>query len=136
MSDRNLPAALRPPLGWPLLPRPDASGALRWSGLAENVAQHLRHLLATLPGELQAHPRYGAGLQRALHESDSLATRARLREWVEEAVARWEPRVTLERVELEDEGSPDQGALRLQIVYRLRRDGTRAGLSATLRLGD
>ena len=49
---RRAPLDIRPPIGWPLLPVPDANGALTWPGLAQSVAQHLRKLLATQPGEL------------------------------------------------------------------------------------
>lgn len=128
---------IRPPIGWPLLPVPDANGALTWPGLAQSVAQHLRKLLATQPGELLTHPDYGAGLQGYLHEPNTLATRSRIREAVERAVSRFEPRVVLEAVTVADESDErsDVGALRIELVYRLKRDGQRAGISARLQLG-
>lgn len=134
---RRVPLDIRPPIGWPLLPVPDANGVLTWPGLAQSVAQHLRKLLATQPGELLTHPDYGAGLQGYLHEPNTLATRSRIREAVERAVGRFEPRVVLEAVTVADESDErsDVGALRIELVYRLKRDGQRAGLSARLQLG-
>lgn len=131
---RNAPLDVQAPIGWPLLPLPDANGALRWPSLAQSVAEHLRKLLATQPGELLGHPSYGAGLQGFLHEPNTLATRARIREAVERAVAHFEPRVVLEAVTVADASTPlnDVGSLRIELIYRLKRDGQRAGLSVGL----
>jgi len=128
---RNPPLDVRAPIGWPLMPVPDANGALRWPGLAHSVADALRKLLATQPGELLGHPSYGAGLQGFLHEPNTLATRSRIREAVERAVGRFEPRVVLEAVTVSDDTAPlqDVGSLRIELVYRLKRDGQRAGLA-------
>jgi phage baseplate assembly protein W len=134
---RRAPLEIRPPVGWPLLPVPDENGALRWPTLAQSVAQHLRKLLATQPGELLTHPDYGAGLQGFLHEPNTLATRSRIREAVERAVNRHEPRVVLEAVTVSDASDEalDVGALRIELVYRLKRDGQRAGLGVRLEIG-
>ena len=84
-----------------------------------------------------AHPDYGAGLARFLHEPLSLALRARLREAIEQAVVRHEPRVLLEAVEVSDvsDEAEELGRLRVALRYRLRRDGQAARLDAELRLG-
>lgn len=135
----RLPAAnLQPPIGWPLLPLPNKNGALDWPDLATSVAAQLRKLLATRPGELLGHRDYGAGLQRFLHEPNTLATRARIREAIEQAIARHEPRVVLDAVDVFDEtqrAAGELGQVRIELRYRLRRDGTPGEISAALALG-
>lgn len=131
-------ASLLPPIGWPLLPLPDDNGALDWPDLATSVAAQLRKLLATRPGELLGHRDYGAGLQRFLHEPNTLATRARIREAIEQAITRHEPRVVLDAVEVFDEtdrATGELGQVRIEVRYRLRRDGTPGELGAALVLG-
>lgn len=139
MNGARRPAAdLRPPVGWPLLPVPDANGALGWPTLADSVAQQLRVLLATRPGELLGHPDYGVGLQAFLHEPNTLATRARIRERIAEAVARHEPRVLLEAVEVRDEtdsAAGELGQVRIELRYRLRRDGAAGRIDLQLAVG-
>lgn len=132
-----------PPVGWPLLPTPDTNGALQWPDLAQSVAQHLRVLLATRPGELLMTPDYGAGLQNWLHQPNTLTTRARMRERIEEVLARYEPRVVVDRIEVWDLAEVEErnistdpaerGAeVRVEVHYRLRRTGESGRVAATL----
>jgi phage baseplate assembly protein W len=52
---------------------------------------------------------------------------------VTEAIGRWEPRVQLDRVDVDDlAGRP--GWLRIEIAYRLRRSGEPATLGVNLEL--
>jgi phage baseplate assembly protein W len=126
--------ALAPPIGWPLLSGPDADGGWAWPTLERSVADGLRVLLATRPGELLMHPSFGAGLQDFLHEPNTLAVRSRIRERIEAAVARFEPRAQLDRVDVrEDEADP--AAVRVDVHYRLRRTGEAQRIAVTLGLG-
>ena len=123
----------RPPLGWPLLPLPDAAGRLSWPTLDQSVRDQIRVVLSTRPGEQLMRPDFGGGLELVLHEPDTLATRRRMRELVERALTRWEPRIVLDRVEVlpvEDE----PGHLRVEVGYRLVRDGSLAAVAVTVRL--
>ena len=52
-----------PLLGWPLLPLPDANGQVHWPSLEQSVAQQIRVILQTRPGEQLMRPTYGAGLE-------------------------------------------------------------------------
>jgi phage baseplate assembly protein W len=49
---------------------------------ARCIVQDVRHLLATHPGGLWAHPEYGVGLQRFLHAEDSELNRLELRQLI------------------------------------------------------
>lgn len=122
-----------PPLGWPLLPVPDASGELRYPGLDQSVRQSIRVILLTRPGEQLMHPRFGAGLEEFLHEPNTLALRRRVRDRVVESLERWEPRITLDRVDVwEVEERPTE--IRVEIGYRLRRTGASGQLAVVLEM--
>ena len=68
------------PIGWPLLPLPDAHGQLSYPTLEQSVRQSIRCILRTRPGEQLKHPNFGAGLQNFLNEPNPLTTRRRIQE--------------------------------------------------------
>lgn len=131
-----MPRALLPPIGWPLLPTPDAAGRLSWPTLEDSVQQNIKVILQTRPGEQLMRPRYGAGLQGYIGQPDTTTTRRRLMDAVKESLTRHETRITVEDVEVEDD--PEQpGWVRLEIRYRIRRTGVlrRVGLNLALENG-
>ncbi|GAB4275697.1 MAG: hypothetical protein Kow0092_31340 [Deferrisomatales bacterium] len=123
-----------PPLGWPLLPVP-VDGSLGYPSLEESVRQGIRVVLLTRPGEQLMRPEFGAGLDRFLHEPNTLATRRRIRDAIQEALDRWEPRIALDRVEVWEVPSRPE-AVEVEIAYRLKRTGAGASLAVTLTLGE
>lgn len=126
-------SAVRPLLGWPLLPLPDEDGRLDWPGLEQSVRELIRVVLSTRPGEQLMRPDFGAGLEGLLHEPDTLATRRRIRDLVQESLTRWELRILLDRVEVSAvEGEPSH--VRVEIGYRLARTGAPAQLALTVQL--
>lgn len=127
------PTIAAPLIGWPLLPVPDENGELHFRTLDDSIRDHVRALLLTRPGEQLMHPRFGAGLGDFLHEPDTLETRRAIRDRVRAALAAWEPRATVERVEVwEVAGRP--GHLRLEIAYRVRRTGAAHTMGVVLEL--
>jgi Bacteriophage baseplate protein W len=123
-----------PAIGWPLLPFPDENGTLEYPGaLAESVRQQLQVILSTRPGEQLMRPGFGAGLTEFLGEPDTIATRRRIYDRVNDTVTRWEPRVEVDRIEVTDlPGRP--GWLRVELGYRLRRTGQIMTLGVNLEL--
>jgi hypothetical protein len=126
---RSLPPE---PLSFPLLPLP-AAGRLDFPGLAQGVREMIRVILLTRPGELLLHPDLGVGLEDFLDQPNTVTTRRRLQDAVAAQLALREPRILLDRVEAA-EVAGDPAALKLEIAYRLRRDGRPAALALTLRL--
>lgn len=120
------------PIGWPLLPVPDSSGKLAYpADLDSSVRESIRLILSTRPGELLFHPEFGAGLDRFLNDLDSLGLRQRIHDSIMENLARWEPRIDVERVDVNE--VPNQPSrLRIQIAYRLRRTGSAGSVALTL----
>ena len=123
-----------PAIGWPLLPLPDADGQLLYPGsLAESVRQQLQVILSTRPGEQLMRPSFGAGLTEFLGQPDTMTTRRRIYDRVNESIAQWEPRVDVNRVDVSDlPGRP--GWLHIEVGYRLRRTGDVMSLGINLEL--
>ncbi|CAN7527576.1 MAG: baseplate assembly protein [Variovorax paradoxus] len=123
----------RPLIGWPLLPLPDAHGALAWPDLATSVRDGIRAILSTRPGEQLMRPEFGGGLDRLLHAPNTIATRREMRDLVQDALTRWESRILLDRVEVwEVAGAPSQ--VRVEIAYRLARSGQAGAMNVTVDL--
>jgi len=124
----------RVPIGWPLLPVPDANGELKYPGsLAESVRQQLQVVLSTRPGEQLMRPGFGAGLTEFLGQPDNVTTRRRVYDRVMDAIGRWEPRVQVDRLDVD--AVPDRpGWLRIEVAYRLKRTGEPGTLGVNLEL--
>jgi phage baseplate assembly protein W len=121
------------PIGWPLLPVPDAEGRLAYPTLEESVRQSIQVILRTRPGEQLMRPTFGAGLEGFLHEPNTVTTRRRIRDLITESLARWEPRATVTRVEVAE--APDHPSrVRVEIAYQLRRTGAAQRIGLTLEL--
>ena len=124
---------LRPLLGWPLLPLPDAHGELAWPELAQSVSESIRIILSTRPGEQLMRPEFGGGLDRLLHEPNTITTRRRMRDLVQDSLARWERRILVDAVEVWE--VPDAPShVRVEIAYRLARTGAPGALNVTVQL--
>lgn len=129
----NAPVLPRPPIGWPLLPVPSSDGTLAYPSLAESVRQQIEVILRTAPGELLMRHAFGGGLERMLEQPNTLATRARIQERILQSLATWEPRILVDRVDVES--STDARELLVVIAYRLRRTSEAAAISVSMPIG-
>ena len=128
-----MPDTLRPLIGWPLLPLPDEYGTLAWPDLAKSVRDALRIILSTRPSEQLMRPEFGGGLDRLLHEPNTVAARRQIRDLVQESLGRWERRILLDAVDVwEVKGEPSQ--VRVEIAYRLARNGAPGTMNVTVEL--
>ncbi len=126
-------AAAPPLIGWPLLPVPDAEGRLDYPTLGDSVRQTIEVILRTRPGEQLMRPEFGAGVETLLHEPNTLATRARLRDLVSDSLARWERRISVDRLDVQEvPGRPTH--VRVEIGYRIRRTGVSQQLGVVVEL--
>lgn len=122
------------PLSWPLLASPDANGHLAFPSFEDSVRQMIRVILLTRPGEQLMRPQFGAGLARFVDQPNTIETRRRVREVVVEALERWEPRIFVEEVAVE-EVADQPTAIRIDIAFQLRRTGLRSQVGLTMTLG-
>ena len=121
------------PIGWPLLPLPDANGQLNYPTLENSVRQQIQVILRTRPGEQLMRPEYGAGLENFLHEPNTIVTRRRLHDLLAESMERWEPRILVDRIEV-NEVADQPAQIRIELGYRLRRSGQTQQIGMTLEL--
>lgn len=121
------------PLCWPLLPLPDADGRLYFPTLADSVRQLIEVVLSTRPGEQLMRPSFGGGLENLLNEPNTVTTRKRIHDLIEESLARWEPRIDVDAISV-DPVSGEPGTVRVEIAYRIKRTqfAQRAGLTLVM----
>jgi uncharacterized protein len=128
------PRTAAPPVGWPLLPQPAKTGGrIVFRTLAESIHDHLEVVLQTARGEQLMHPGFGAGLQRFLHEPNSVQTRARIRDEITESLRRFEARITLDAVQVERGARP--GEILADIRFHANHTGQPERIALTLTAG-
>lgn len=114
-------------------PRVGADGRVVWSEGETNVAESIRVILLTELGERLHLPEFGGGLNRFLFESNTATTRQLIRDRITKALARWEPRIAVQSVEVEPDARDAQAAIAI-INYRLVATQTPERVSLTVAL--
>ncbi len=107
-----------------------ATGGLAMTSAEDNIRQSISIILSTRPGERQMLPKFGCRVHELLFAPQTQSTSARARAFVQEALARWEPRIKVESVEAKPAHS---GALQIRVEYKIvatNRLATFAGLIA------
>jgi len=103
------------------------SKAVKISSEEEDIAESLRILLATRPGERVMQPTYGCGLHALVFDSVNERMISELRETVERAILFFEQRIELERVDV-DSGQSYDGLLQIRVYYTVRSTNTRSNI--------
>jgi phage baseplate assembly protein W len=96
------------------------TGSIEMVEESRSVRQAILILLTTIPGERVMRPEYGCELHRIMFSPNDLTTAGLAIHFVRRALARWEPRIQVLRL---DAGANPDDAARLDIMleYRLRR---------------
>jgi phage baseplate assembly protein W len=115
-------------------PRVGADGRVAWSEGEANIREAIQVILRTAPGERLRLGRFGAGLDRLLFEPNTTATRHQLGERIRDAVAEWEPRVTVQSVQVDADPADPESAV-ATVEYRLVATQAVARLSLSVALG-
>ena len=92
-----------------------------------DIGESLRILLSTRPGERVMQPDYGCGLHTMVFESLDESTVTELKDIIERAVLFYEPRITLEGVDVNAEDELE-GRLKIQLNYTVRKTNTRSNI--------
>lgn len=96
-----------------------ATGRIRMSSYEENIEESVRIILGTRKGERVMEPEFGSRLHEYAFEEADYTTRYSMKNEVEHALARWEPRITDIRAEVSDDRI-EEGVLLIQIQYVIR----------------
>jgi phage baseplate assembly protein W len=93
-------------------------GGIKESRQAHKVREAILLLLGTQHGERVMRPTFGCNLQSLVFAPNNTATASQARYLVEDGLGRWEPRIILDDVVVQND--PGQGRLIININYRLK----------------
>ena len=94
-----------------------AAGGVSTSEYEQNIRECVTLILGTKPGERQMLPEFGCRIHELMFSPNTRATSTLVAHYVEEALARWEPRVEVTKV---DAWPDDRGAVRVMVHYRIK----------------
>lgn len=114
-------------------PRVGADGRLSWSEGEDNVRESIRVILLTEPGQRLMREDFGCGLRRFLFEPNTVTTRQLIRERVEKAIGRWEPRVQVDEVTVEADADNPR-LIGINVLFRLVATQALGRIGLTLQL--
>jgi phage baseplate assembly protein W len=114
-------------VGWKYPVQLDLAGEIALSRYEEDVREAIWIILGTAPGERIMRPDFGCGIYEYVFAPNDVHTAGLVRFHVEDALARWEPRIDLEQVRAQaDPGNP--ALLLISIDYRVRATDSRFNL--------
>jgi phage baseplate assembly protein W len=93
-------------------------GRMAWSEGETNIRESIRIILLTEPGERLRLPEFGAGLRRFLFEPNTVSTRHLIQETINRALFEWEPRITVDSVDVQPDPNDPEAAV-ATITYML-----------------
>jgi phage baseplate assembly protein W len=99
--------------GWYFPPQLDERGVLALTGDEDEIEQAIRIILTTAPGQRLMRPDFGCRIHELVFAPNNATTAGLAERYVQEALGRWEPRITVQRVTVE--ADPDDPA-RLVVV--------------------
>lgn len=112
-------------VGWSFPPSFGRGGAeVEMVSDEDDIHQSIEILLGTVQGERVMQETFGCELSSLLFEEANRWIMTRLEQTVRDAILTHEPRVSLERVEV-DASDAQSGALEVKIVYSIRNTNSR-----------
>ena len=111
--------------GWSFPPEfSPATGEVNMSVGPADIAESLRILVSTLPGERAMRPDYGAAFRDLLFAGMDTTTQTEFFDRIRMALLRYEPRILVEKLSL-DTAFLSEGRVELVVDYRIRANNTR-----------
>jgi uncharacterized protein len=114
-------------------PRVGPDGRLAWSAGEDNVRELIRVLLMTEVGERIMRENFGCGLRQYLFEPNVAITRQRIQSRIQQAIALWEPRVSVDDVTVDPDGN-DPRRVNVNVQFRLVATQGAGSVNFTLQL--
>ena len=114
--------------GWAFPPSFNKQGTtLQLVDEESDIEQSLAILLSTLPGERPMNPEYGCDLKALTFSSVNSATVNSIKDLISRAILRFEPRISLENIQV-DTSKTNDGLLRILLVYTIRKINIRTNM--------
>ncbi|HEX8409385.1 MAG TPA: GPW/gp25 family protein [Thermoanaerobaculia bacterium] len=115
-------------------PHVGADGRIAWSEGEVNIREAVEIILKTEERERVNLPSFGGGLRRFLFEPNTVATRFQIQDRIQRALQQWEPRVTVNSVEVEEDPRDPQAAI-ATVHYQLVATRTASQVTVRVQLG-
>jgi phage baseplate assembly protein W len=104
--------------GWHFPPRLDERGTIALTSDSDEIEQAIQIILGTAPGQRVMRPEFGCRIHDLVFAPNDLGTAGKVARYVREALRRWEPRITVNQVEVgPDPNNP--ACLLIDIKYRV-----------------
>ena len=105
----------------------DHTGRLAWATGADALDRSLRVIIATARGERAMRPEFGCAIWDLLFSPVNANTLGLMAQATREAIAQWEPRVTLEDVQVTPDAA-DPALVLIEVSYRVKATNDRRNL--------
>jgi phage baseplate assembly protein W len=105
--------------GWAFPLRTDATGSIALVTKDREIAEAIRLVLATSPGERPMRPEFGSRLAEYVFAPANATTAGQLANEVRVALERWEPRIDVTDVDIGFEAAAS-GIVYLDVHYQIR----------------
>ncbi|MDQ1684288.1 MAG: uncharacterized protein QOC82_1025 [Frankiaceae bacterium] len=112
-------------IAWPM--GVDHTGALRTSEGPADLDRSMRVVIATAPGERVMRPQFGCRIWDLLFEPVTPNLLGQMAQAVRDAIAQWEPRATVEDVEVHQDDD-DHALVHISVRYVVRSTNDRRNL--------
>ncbi len=104
-------------LAWPL--QFDPRGGIALAAGDRDIEQAIRIILETVPGERVMRPEFGCHIHDLVFAPHDSVTEGLAVQYVEQALERWEPRITVQEVEVASDPAHD-GVMLMEIRYLVK----------------
>ena len=112
--------------GWAFPGGVSAGGGIRLVTGGAEIDAAIRMILSTVPGERVMRPDFGCAMWDYVFAPIDANTLGMIEQTVREALARWEPRITLEEVTAVPHA--DEGRVTIRLAYTVRTTNDRRNL--------
>ena len=114
----------------------DTQGRIAIAGGPEKVRQSVLLILGTEPGDRLMRSDFGCHVRNLVFEPNSVSIARRAEFQVREALLRWEPRIDVESVSVDNRVDGQYGPiLAIQVMYRVKASGFRDRVNFELPVG-
>ncbi len=104
--------------GWHFPPQLDERGTVALTSDEDEIEQAIGIILSTAPGQRVMRPEFGCRIHELVFAPNNASTAGLAGRYVREALGRWEPRIEVQRVDVEsDPGDPN--CLIISLEYRV-----------------